>query len=398
MIPYGKQWIDQEDLDEVARVLTSDFLTTGPEIDRFEQALCEATGARHAIACSNGTAALHIASLALGLTAGDQVIVPSISFVATANAPHYCGAEVVFADVDPDTALMTPENLEEALTRSNPDRLKAIFVVHMGGHPADMPALRALADKHRVALVEDACHALGTKYSDGDGLWRTIGDCAHSDMAAMSFHPVKTITSGEGGAVLARDPVLAEKCKLFRSHGLTREPEDWTNEALGFDGAARTPNGWYYEMHAPGYNYRLTDFQAALGRSQLKKLPEFAARRKSLVTRYRDGLEAVSNQIKLVPQPRSADSVLHLMVALIDFATAGISRNRFMTMLREKGIGTQVHYVPIHRQPYYARLTNGLQLPGADAYYDRCLSLPLYPKMEAADVDAVVSALKEIAG
>ncbi|MBL8575198.1 MAG: UDP-4-amino-4,6-dideoxy-N-acetyl-beta-L-altrosamine transaminase [Hyphomicrobiaceae bacterium] len=398
MLPYGKQSIDQSDIDEVIRVLRSDYLTTGPEIELLEQAFCQATGARHAVACANGTAALHLIAMAMNLQPGDEVVVPSISFVATANGARYCGADVVFADVDPETSLMTPATLEAALKRVTPGKLKAIFAVHMGGHPADMPALKAIADREGVFMVEDACHALGTTYTTADGREHRIGDGAHSDFAALSLHPVKTITCGEGGIVFTPHDHFAHDLKIKRSHGLSRDADEWTNGELAFEEGTGAANPWYYELGEVGYNYRLTDFQAAMARSQLKRLPHFAARRRRLVALYHQKLDGLSNVVKLVAPRDGTDPVLHLMVALIDFKAIGKTRKEVMMALRQRGVGTQVHYIPIHRQPYYARRAVGLDLPGADAYYAKCLSLPLYPDMTDADVDVVVGALREIAG
>jgi UDP-4-amino-4,6-dideoxy-N-acetyl-beta-L-altrosamine transaminase len=398
MLAYGRQLIEQDDIDEVVRVLKGDFLTTGPEIDALENAFCTALGAKHAVTCSNGTAALHLVALAMGLKEGDQVIVPSISFVATANAPVYCGAEVVFADVDPLTGLMTPENLEAAIKRCDTSRLKAIFPVHMGGHTVDLPSMKAIADRLSVMLAEDASHALGSEYQTKSGERCMVGDCSHSHFATTSLHPVKTITCGEGGVVFTANDGLAKQLKLKRSHGLSRTEADWTNIPLAFDTKTHQANAWYYELEEPGYNYRLTDFQAALARSQLAKLPVFAQKRKDLVAQYRLMVGTGTDKFKLVAASPNTDPVLHLMVALIDFAAVGKTRNQVMAELRQHGVGTQVHYIPIHRQPYYAKQINSVELSGADQYYDKCLSLPLHPSMSSGDVEKVVVALREVLG
>jgi UDP-4-amino-4,6-dideoxy-N-acetyl-beta-L-altrosamine transaminase len=395
MIPYGRQSISEDDIKAVVDVLRGDYLTTGPAVGAFEAALAESVGARHAIACSNGTAALHLASLAIGLEPGDQVIVPSISFVATANGPRLVGAEIVFADVDPDSALLTPAALEDAISRADPQRLKAVFVVHMGGNPAPMAEISAIARARGLKVIEDACHALGTEAEDGRP-WR-VGDCAFSDCAVFSFHPVKTITTGEGGAITTNDDGLARRMRLERNHGLEREREGFGNEALAFDTDGAT-NPWYYELTRLGLNYRLTDFQAALGTTQLSRLPDFLRRRRALTARYREAFARLNDDsLSLVPAPASSDPALHLMVALVDFERLGISRAKFMNRLRDKGVGTQVHYIPIHRQPYYVKASPSPDLPGADRYYSRCLSLPLYPDMTEADVDKVVEAVRAVA-
>ncbi len=395
MLPYGRQSISDDDIKAVVDVLRGDYLTTGPSVGIFETALAEIVGARHAIACSNGTAALHLASLAIGLRPGDQVIVPSISFVATANGPRLAGADIVFADVDPDTALLTPATLEEALSRADPERLKAVFVVHMGGNPAAMAGISAIARSRGLKIIEDACHALGT-LSQGDEPWR-VGDCAYSDCAVFSFHPVKTITTGEGGAITTNDDALARRMRLERNHGLERERGGFGNDALAFDTDGAT-NPWYYELTMLGLNYRLTDFQAALGTAQLSRLPGFINSRRELTTRYREAVAKLnSDALRLVEAPAGSDPALHLMIALVDFEGLGISRAKFMNRLREMGVGTQVHYIPIHRQPYYIEASRTPDLPGADRYYARCLSLPLFPAMTNADVDKVVEALRVVA-
>ncbi len=397
MLAYGRQSISQEDINEVTRVLKGDFLTTGPEVPAFEAAFCDYTGAAHALACSNGTAALHMVGMAMDLAPGDQVIVPTLSFVATANGPHYCGAEVIFADVDPETGLMTPDTLQEALSRADATRLKAVFVVHLNGAPAD---LAKIADMTRIAgayLVEDACHALGSTYAIGNGRGR-VGDCQLSDFCCFSFHPVKTITSGEGGMVTCRTPEMAKKLALLRNHGLERDAELFTDPDIGFEPGSGAANPWAYELQMLGYNYRLTDFQAALGRSQLGRMPQFGSARKALVAAYRRKLVPLAHLVQPVPNTADAEAVLHLMVGRIDFAACGKTRRQVMAELRALGVGTQVHYIPIHRQPYYRALNPDLTLPGAEAYYSHCLSLPLYPDMTEADVDTVVRALAQVLG
>lgn len=398
MLAYGRQSIDQHDIDEVVRVLKSDYLTTGPEVPKFEEAFCAYTGAAHAIAASNGTATLHMIGMAIGLGAGDQVIVPSISFVATANGPHYCGAEVIFSDVDPDTGLMTPDTLREAMTRADPARLKAVFVVHLNGSPVDLEQIAGLTKAAGLYLIEDACHALGTTYPIGNGTGK-IGDCALSDFSSFSFHPVKTITSGEGGIITCGDAAMAAKLALLRNHGLERDHALFTDGQIGFEEGTGAHNPWAYELQMLGYNYRMTDFQAALGRSQLGKMAgHFAPQRKKLVAAYREKMAGIAHLVSPAPNTGNPDAVLHLMVGRIDFAARGKTRREVMMALRDLGVGTQVHYIPIHRQPYYAKLNPDLSLPGAEAYYAGCLSLPLYPDMVEADVDTVVAALEKVLG
>lgn len=395
-LPYGRQTIDDEDIASVVQVLRGEWLTTGPTVTAFEEAFAQAVGSKHAVACANGTAGLHLAALALDLGPGDAVVVPTITFLATANAARYVGAEVVFADVDPDTGLMGPAELTAALQRPTTGRLRAIFPVHLAGQCHDMEEISRIARQHGLEIVEDACHALGASYSDRAGTKTPVGACGHSKMTVFSLHPVKTITMGEGGVVTTPDAVTAERLRRLRNHGMIREPSGFENTSLGFD--RDTPNPWYYEMHEPGFNYRATDMQCALGTSQLRKLARFVEQRDRLIARYREKLGSLSPHVQLLRTRADVSPAWHLAVALIDFAALGRSRAVVMRALAEQRIGSQVHYVPVHRQPYYQHLTPRLSLPGADAYYARCLSLPLFPTMEIADVDRVVAALAASCG
>jgi len=382
LLPYGRQTIEDDDIAAVAEALRADFLTTGPAVDAFERAFADAVGARHAVACANGTAALHLAMLALKVQPGEVVIAPSITFLATANCARYVGADVVFADVDPDSGLMTPQTLADALGRVGGRTLRAVLPVHLRGDAADLPGLAALARDAGAVLVEDAPHALGTTARFGN-VTESIGDVRHSAMATFSFHPVKTIATGEGGMVTTNDAALAERLKTLRSHGMVRP-------------AGGDP--WWYEMPEPGFNYRMPDILCALGQSQLAKLPRFAARRRALAAAYRQALAPLAPLVRLAAQPAWSDPVLHLMTVLIDFEAAGRSRREVVDALKARGVGSQVHYIPVHRQPYYRGLYGDLSLPGAEAWYARCLSLPLFPGMADADVAKVVGALKEALG
>lgn len=379
MLPYGRQTIEEDDIAAVAEVLRGDFLTTGPMVEAFETAFAETVGARHAVACANGTAALHLAMLALKVEPGEVVIAPSVTFLATANCARYVGAEVVFADVDPDTGLMTPQTLSDAIARVGTRRLRAVLPVHLRGDVAELPTLADLAAGAGAVLVEDAPHALGTTMQFGN-LAETVGDGRHSAMATFSFHPVKTIATGEGGMVTTNDAGLAARLRTLRSHGMVR-PE----------GA----EPWWYEMPEPGFNYRLPDILCALGLSQLAKLPRFAARRRALAAAYAAALAPLAPLVRPAARPAWSDPVLHLMTVLIDFEAAGRSRLEVVEALKARGVGSQVHYIPVHRQPYYRDRYGELDLPGADAWYARCLSLPLYPGMEDGDVATVVGALAD---
>ncbi|THD57804.1 UDP-4-amino-4,6-dideoxy-N-acetyl-beta-L-altrosamine transaminase [Phenylobacterium sp.] len=382
VLPYGRQTIEDDDVAAVVEALRADFLTTGPMVAAFEAAFAETVGARHTVACANGTAALHLAMLALDIGPGEAVIAPSITFLATANCARYVGAEVVFADVDPQSGLMTPDTLAEALTRVGERRLRAVLPVHLRGDAANLPELAALAGEAGAVLVEDAPHALGTTMSFGNVAER-VGDVRHAAMATFSFHPVKTIATGEGGMVTTNDPALAERLRTMRSHGMVR-PE-------GAD-------PWWYEMPEPGFNYRLPDILCALGLSQLKKLPRFAARRRALAKAYDAALAPLAPVVQVAARPAWSDPVLHLMCVLIDFEAVGLTRREVVERLREHGVGTQVHYIPVHRQPYYRARYGALDLPGAEAWYARCLSLPLYPGMADADVGRVAEALRAVLG
>jgi UDP-4-amino-4,6-dideoxy-N-acetyl-beta-L-altrosamine transaminase len=393
-LPYGRQTIEDDDIAAVVEALKADYLTTGPRVEAFEAAFAEAVGARHAVACANGTAALHLSMLALDLKPGEAVIVPAITFAATANCARFQGAEVVFADVDADSGLMTGESLAAALQRLDGRRLAAVLPVHLMGHAVDLPAMRALADEQGAAVVEDACHALGTTMTF-DAVAERAGDCRHSAMACFSFHPVKTIATGEGGLVTTNDEALARRLRLFRSHGITRDPAAFRAREVSFD-ADGAVNPWANEMQVLGFNYRLPDVLCALGLSQLAKLERFAARRRALTARYRTLLAPLAPLVRAASVPATCDPVPHLFVALIDFAAAGLSRRAVVQALAARGIGTQVHYVPVHRHPYYAERYGRIDLPGAQAWYDRALSLPLFPTMGDDDPERVVEALRAV--
>jgi len=338
------------------------------------------------VACANGTAALHLAALSLGLVSGDGVVVPAVTFLATANAARYVGAEVVFADVDPDTGLMTPGTLSAALDRADV-KVRAVFPVHLAGQCADIDALGPIASAAGAAMVEDACHAIGGQ----DRAGRRVGSCAIGEMATFSLHPVKTIAAGEGGVVTTNDEAMAMRLRRFRNHGMVRSDFCLLEQALD---PAGKPNPWYYEMPEPGFNFRLSDIHAALARSQMRNLDAFVDRRRALVDLY-DGLIA-----RLAPTIRPSGRVegataWHLYVVLVDFEALGTDRATVMRRLADRGIGSQVHYLPLSRQPYYVERYGAQKLPGADRWYDRALSLPLFPAMSDADVERVVLALRD---
>ncbi|CAA7618667.1 UDP-4-amino-4,6-dideoxy-N-acetyl-beta-L-altrosamine transaminase [Magnetospirillum sp. UT-4] len=386
-LPYGCQTVEEDDIAAVAEALRSGWLTTGPLVGRFEAEFAKTVQAPHAVVCANGTAALHLAMMALGIGPGDAVCVPALTFLATANCATYVGAEVAFADVDAATGLMTPESFRAVLDGPRGARVRAVIPVHLNGQAADMAGIAALARQRGIRVVEDACHALGTE---------GIGACSHSDMAVFSLHAVKTITAGEGGVVSTRDPALAEALARLRSHGMVRDAARFESAelAMAADGGA---NPWYYEMPEPGFNYRLPDINCALALSQLGKLDRFLARRADLVGRYDTLLAPLAP--KLLPMARAGGSGAvgwHLYAARFDFDAIGHDRAAVMKALAGRGIGTQVHYLPVHLQPWYRKRNPDLALPGALAYYRHCLSLPLFPSLTDADQDRVVAALAEV--
>jgi UDP-4-amino-4,6-dideoxy-N-acetyl-beta-L-altrosamine transaminase len=397
-IQYGRQFIDEDDINAIVDVLKSTNLTQGPKISEFETALCKETDARFAVCVNSGTSALHIACLAAGVCPGDEVITSPITFVASANCAVHCGARPVFADIDPDTYNVSPGEIEKKITV----RTKAVIPVHFAGQSCDMENIRKVVEKaekqysHKIFLIEDACHALGSIYKD-----KKVGSCAFSDMTVMSFHPVKHITTGEGGVVLTNDDGLRKKLKLLRSHGITGDPEEFINHELAFQTnngeASQEINPWYYEQVAIGFNYRITDIQCALGISQLKKLDRFLKRRREIVAQYNEAFKDV-DFIRSPLEPKDCNSNFHLYVLLFDFENMGISRAKFMLELRNKGIQTQVHYIPVHFHSYYRNRfgTKRDDCPNAEKYFNQCLSIPLHPAMSNADVTKVIFEIKRL--
>ena len=390
-LPYGRQSISEADIEAVVETLRSDFLTTGPMVERFEKALAETVGAKEAVVVANGTAALHLAVMSEELSPRCAVIVPAITFAASANCVAYCGAPVIFADVDPVTGLMTDQTFDDALKTLQRDyhghRLGGVIPVHYAGRPVDLSHIRDVCAEHGSFVIEDACHAIGTVGPQGP-----VGSCQSSTAACFSFHPVKTLTTGEGGAITTNDPVLAHQLRKLRSHGIERDPAHFVG--LRYDGEG-DEGPWVYEQQCLGYNYRLPDINCALGLSQLKRLPYFAARRKALVKAYQTALAAANIPVSWMPSEH--DTVFHLFAVNIDFAALGTTRARVMAGLRERGIGTQVHYAPVHRQPYWqTRALAQRELPGADRFYQNTLSLPLYADMADDDPARVIRALKDV--
>lgn len=393
-LPYSRQHVTQEDIDAVTAVLRSDWLTQGPAVSAFEDNLADYLGCREAVACSSGTAALHLSMLTLGLGPGDVVVTTPNTFVATANCARFVGAEVRFADIDPATGLIDPAAVAALLEQDTERNIKAVIPVHFAGQPADLPTLYELANRHGAWLVDDACHALGAGYTH-EGQTYAVGHTPHSDLTVFSFHPVKHIAVGEGGAIVTNHKDLADRLCLFRSHGIRRQDFIIPDQACTPEGVA---NPWYYEMTELGYNYRLTDLQAALGSSQLTRLPQSLARRNEIAARYTALLAQTfpADIVHPLAVRPDVDHAYHLYVALIDFDRLGLPRATVMNRLRAAGIGTQVHYIPVHLQPYYRRLEtmDQVRLPEAERYYAQALSLPMYPELSLADIERVVTRLE----
>jgi len=377
-IPYGRQWIDEEDIQAVIEVLRSDFLTTGPKIKEFEQKFAEAVGAKYAVAVSNGTAALHAACYAAGIVEGDEVIVTPITFAASANCILYRGGVPVFADIDPKTYNIAPKEIRKKITA----KTKAIIPVHFTGQPCDMDEINKIAKEYNLMVIEDAAHALGAKYKG-----RRVGSI--SDMTTFSFHPVKHITAGEGGMITTNDQELYHQLMLFRSHGITRNKELLHNKEEG---------PWYYEQLDLGYNYRITDIQCALGLSQLKKLEKFVARRKEIVAQYNQAFKEIEGVV--IPyQDKYADSSWHLYVIQLELDKLKVGRKEIFEALKELNIGVNVHYIPVYYFPYYQKLgyQKGL-CPNAEHLYERMITLPLFPQMTDVDVERVINSVSRVLG
>ena len=383
MIYYGKQDINEADIQAVEAVLRSDFLTQGPAIERFEQRVAQYCGVKYAVAVCNATSALHIACLAAGLGKGDLLWTSPITFVASANCARYCGADVDFVYIDEKTYNMSASALEQKLQEAKRQgRLPKIVVpVHMAGQSCDMRAIKKLSEEYGFTLLEDASHCIGADYAD-----TKVGSCAYSDMAVLSFHPVKIITTGEGGMVLTNDAALYEQLCLYRSHGITRDPKHMTKESDG---------DWYYQQVALGFNYRMTDIQAALGASQMDRLDEFVARRRALAVRYNELLRDLPLRAPFVLE--EAQPSWHLYIVRIDFDRVRKTKQQIFAEMREKGVALNLHYIPVHTQPYYEALGfHAEDCPAAVEYYREALTRPLYPSMTDAEQEMAARALREV--
>jgi len=380
-LPYGHQLIEDDDIAEVVRVLKSDYIAQGPEVEKMEKTICELTGAKYCVVVSNATAGLHIAVQALNLPEKSEGITTPITFLASANCLVYNDLLPRFADINEKTYCIDPSEIEKKIT----PHTKVIIPVDFAGQPADMKAIKAIANKHDLYVIEDAAHAIGSFYPDG----AAVGSCKYSDMTVFSFHPVKTITTGEGGAITTNSKTLYDHLVLLRSHGMVRDPAQISDY----------PGPWYYEMTELGFNYRMTDIQAALGNSQLKKLARFKDRRRAIIQRYNEAFK--TNSFLTIPyEEPGADSCFHLYILQIDFARLCKTRNQVIKEVNGSGVGVQVHYIPVTYQPYYKTnfFTKRGDCPRADAYYDQALSIPLYPAMTDDDVERVIRVVNMACG
>jgi len=373
---YGKQSVSWGDIWTIVKVLRSNWLTQGPKIQEFEKALCDYTGARYAVAVSSGAAALHLSMLCMDLKNTNEVITSPITFVASANCVLYVGSKIKFADINSQTACIDPDEIEKQMTSNT----RGIIPVHYAGIPCDMEKIHAIAKKHNLFVIEDAAHAIGSEYKNSK-----IGSCKYSDMTIFSFHPVKTITTGEGGAITTNDKNLYERLLRVRSHGITRDPNLFTKN----DGP------WYHEMYELGFNYRMTDIQAALGLSQLKRLDKFIQRRREIVNFYKNAF-ADDKRFILLEEPKECSVAYHLCPLLINFDIVKSSKKEIFKKLQENGLNLQVHYIPVHTQPFYKK--QGFKqgdFPKAERYYLQSFSLPLYPDLKNKDLVNIVKIIKE---
>lgn len=381
MIPYGRQDVTQADIDAVVAVLKSEYLTQGPMVPRFEESVARYCGAQHAVAVNSATSALHVACMALDLGPDDWLWTSPLTFVASANCARYCGAQVDFVDIDPRTHNMSPDALAQKLADAEKAGClpKVVVPVHLCGQSCEMETIHALGQRYGFKIIEDASHAIGGRYRD-----EPVGNCRYSDITVFSFHPVKVVTSAEGGMALTNNPKLAERMLLHRSHGITRDPSRMTHEPDG---------SWYYQQVALGYNYRLSELHAALGLSQMDRVDTYVARRHVLARRY----DALLAELPVTPPWQHPDchSGLHLYVIRLQLERIGGSHRAVFESMREHGIGVNLHYIPVHTQPYYQRM--GFRqgdFPLAERYYAEAISLPMYPTLDEQQQDNVVSALR----
>ena len=387
-LPYSRQSIDKKDIYEVTKTLKRDFITQGSKINEFEKNFARYVGVKYAVACATGTAALHIACQSLKLGKGGNLLTSPITFVASANCAQFVGADTHFADIDLGNYCISPSSLEKILENK---KIDIVVVVHMSGHPADLEGINSLKKKYDFKIIEDACHALGGSYKN-----KKIGSCFYSDISTFSFHPVKPITTGEGGMITTNNEKIYKSLLKFRTHGIHKNKDDFFNKDMAYDKIGNV-NQWYYEMSDLGYNYRITDFQSALGNSQLKKIDKFIQARRRIAKIYDNGFS--KNKFIKVPKVNSNMShAYHLYTLLIDFKRINKSRNEIMKKLRDMNIGTQVLYIPVHLQPYYLK-KYGFKIgdfPNAENYYESCLSIPIFPDIKKREIDYVIDKINNL--
>ena len=373
LIPYGRQWISEADIQIVVDILKSDYLTQGPKVKEFEEKICSITGAKYCVAVANGTAALHLAVASLQIEKGSEGITSPNTFAASANCMLYNNLIPRFADIDPRTYNIDPKNISALVNK----KTKLIIPVHFAGQPEDMPSISKIAKENQLYVIEDAAHDIGSQYADGS----YVGNCKYSDLTTFSFHPVKTITTGEGGAITTNSSELYDRLLMLRTHGITKDENK----------LSQNPGPWYYEMQELGFNYRLTDIQAALGISQLNRLNEFKQRRRVIIDRYNQSFKDI-DWLKIPYEAEGLNSCFHLYVLQFDFDKIGKTRKEVMKELSSYNIGTQVHYITVNHLPYYNKY-NVDSCPIDEDYYNKCLSIPLFPAMSDTDIDYVIESI-----
>ncbi len=387
-LPYSRQSIDKVDIKKITNVLKSDFITQGPNIFDFEKDFAKYVGAKYAVACATGTAALHLSCLALGINKKSRILTSAVTFVASANCAEFLGANVDFVDIDKNTYCINVNELEKKLKQK---KIDLVIPVHLCGHSSEMAKIHRLKKKYNFHIIEDSCHALGGKYNNFK-----VGSCKYSDISTFSFHPVKPITTAEGGMITTNDETIYQKLLLYRTHGIHKNPLKFKNKNLAFD-ENNQPNRWYYEMDVLGFNYRITDLQAALGKSQLKRINLFTKKRNQIANIYNKNFKNLKN-LKIPFKSKKVLHAYHLYTILVDFKKINLSKNKFMKFLFECGIGSQVLYIPVFLQPYYKRKYNYRpnKFPVSMKYYEQALSIPIFYSLKKTEQNLVIKKIKEL--
>ncbi len=387
-LPYGSQYIDSIDRDKILKVLKSDFITQGPEIKRFENKFAKFVGSKYAVACSSGTAALHMSCLALNINTKSKILTSAVTFVASANCAEYLGAKVDFVDIDKKTFCISTSELEKKLKKQ---KIDLVIPVHLSGHSSNMSEIYKLKKKYKFHIIEDSCHALGGKYKNFK-----VGSCKFSDICTFSFHPVKPITTGEGGMITTNNKKIYEKLLLYRTHGINKNNQFFENRLLAFDKNNQL-NKWYYEMNLLGFNYRMTDIQAALGNSQLTKINKFTKKRNQIAKTYNESLNKIEN-LKIPFKDKNIIHTYHLYTIQINFEKFKLTKNKFMEYLHNNGIGSQVLYIPVFLQPYYKKKYNynPKKFPISMKYYEQALSIPIFYDLKKKEQLKIIKKIKNI--